>query len=324
MLTTRRQFVSQTAMLPISLGAIGAVQPLLSGAANAATSLALTPGAVGCINGNTPGMYSTFSQWLGARPQFALLAFNQTNASQLASSVPYIIQQGQAFTRLGAMVVWSVPCPGGNQLEAIVAGHYDSLYTNLFKSILAAYPGNNTHIYVRLPWEFNLPDQENAAVDKNGRWSAALFVKAWQHIATIAHNVSTRFMRIWCPNVTTQSLDPALCWPGAQYVEIVAQDFYMQAAYNRPGDIRWFMTEQRGLVWGKNFAAANGKYYALSEWGMDSDSFVGDFNTASLWLKSLGAKLHHHNWWNMPDVINCVLTNGSHPKLAAAYKTQFA
>jgi len=323
MITSRRKFIATAALSPASFAISGSLLSTLAKSPSNSTLPATAPN-VGCITGNEPSEFTAFEQWLGAAPSFCLLAFNQSSATALASSIPYICTQGHAFTQLGANVIWSIPCPGRSQLEAIVAGNFDATYKNLFQSILAVYPTSNQPIYVRLPWEFNLSEQENAAVDKNGHWNPNLFLAAWQRLANIAHDISPRFMRIWCPNVTTQSLDPALCWPGAEYVEIVSQDFYMQGKYNKPGDINWFLNEKRGLIWGKNFALANNKYFAMSEWGMDSDKFFNDLTIASQWMQGLGGKLHHHCWWNRTEGINCMLTGSALPGLAKAYKQRFA
>jgi hypothetical protein len=318
---------------PVAIGAMSEILPVFS-----ETALAdVTPSAyLGSITGNDPSGYMDFASWFGRKPQLALLAFNQNSASDLSSSISYICQQGAAFMKDGAQILWSVPCPGARQLEAIVAGSYNSLYTNLFQSILEVSPAGSSHIFARLPWEFNLAGQQNAAQDKSGNWDAALFISAWKVLATICQSVSPRFRIIWCPNVCTQALDPLTCWPGVGYVDIIAQDFYMQSAYNKPGDFSWFLNEARGLQWGANFAYTKGKPYGLSEWGMDSDIFVSDLNSAASWLAKLeasqsnsgfwiklGGALHHHCWWDRTDVINCMISDGSLPDLAAAYQKQF-
>lgn len=314
--SSRREFLRYSLAAPMAVGGISSILPALSQPAAAGTM----PGLGGAIVGNDPSLYLRFAGWLGRKPPLTVLAFNQTNATELANSINWICQQGRQFIADGARVLWSVPCPGSRQLEAIAAGTHDTLYTNLFKAILAASPADGTGILVRLPWEFNLSWQENAAIDKNGQFNNTLFIQAFRRIATIAKGVSYRFQRIWCPNVTTMSLDPISCWPGAQYVEIISQDFYMQARYNKPGDFAWFLNEKRGLAWASNFAKSYSKPYGLSEWGMDSDIFVNDLNSAALWLTGLGTTLHHQCWWDRLEVIDCRLSDGTHPQLGAAYK----
>jgi len=282
-----------------------------------------TTALLGSITGNEPATYSRFANWFGRKPQLAQLAFNQMSKTKLSRSTSYIVERGKEFMDLGAQILWSVPCPGRGQLEAIVSGTHDAMYRSIMEQILAASPTGTAPILVRPPWEFNLAGQENAAQDKAGNWDASLFVAAWRRIATIIRQVSRRFQRIWCPNVTTMALDPARCWPGSDHVEIVAQDFYMQKAYNKAGDFDWFRTEARGLQWGAEFARARGKRYGLSEWGMDSDVYTDDLAAAATWLKSLGALAHHHCWWDRPEVIDCRISDGAHPKLGAVYKQQF-
>jgi hypothetical protein len=327
MVASRRNFIKYVSVAPVAIGAMSSVFPVFSGAAIADVKPAVR---LGSITGNDPAGFRKFSSWFGRKPQLAMLAFNQNNASDLANSIGYICKQGEAFMDEGAQIMWSVPCPGARQLEAIVAGSYNSLYNNLFHRILEVSPRNGTTILVRLPWEFNLTDQHNAAIDSNGKFNGALFIQAWNVIAKIAKTVSPRFSRIWCPNVTTEALDPLTCWPGANNVEIISQDFYMQKAYNKAGDFSWFLHEPRGLKWGTDFAHLHGKPYGLSEWGMDSDMFVGDLNSAASWMSNLkntsssrAGEFHHHCWWDRSEAIDCRISDGSHPGLAAIYKTRF-
>jgi hypothetical protein len=119
------------------------------------------------------------------------------------------------------------------------------------------------------------------------------------------------------------SLDPLSCWPGTNYVEYISQDFYMQTAYNKAGDFAWYLNEARGLQWCADFALAKGKRYGLSEWGMNSDIFVPDLKSTAAWLASLGNNMNHHCWWDSPEVIDCRISDGTHPGLAKAYYTEF-
>lgn len=312
--TSRRRFLHGLTIA----AAAGALRVPTAAAADA------TQAATGCITTNDPAGYLRFSQFLGRRPALALLYFNQMGPDALWDSVPYICQQAASFIAAGAQVLWSVPCPGARQLEAIVAGTWDSQYRKLFASILAAEPAGDRAILLRLPWEFNLPQQENAAIDKDGAFDATLFVKAFQRLSDLARQVSPRFRRIWCPNVCTHGVDPLLCWPGTDYVEVVSQDVYMQTAYDKPGGLDWFLNESRGLLRGLDFAKSHGLGYGLSEWGMDSDAFAGDLSRVSAWLKTMGSTLDHHCWWDRSEVIDCRISDGTHPGLAAAYRQAWA
>ena len=295
----------------------------IAAAALPARAAETTTFKLGCITANDAAKYGQFAQYLGRKPDLAVLYFNQSAPDALWSSVPWICNLAAGFIRQGAQVLWSVPCPGFRQHEAIVAGHWDSQYRNLFKSILAASPSGSADIPVRLPWEFNLAQQENAAFDKTGKFDAALFVQSFRHLADLAKKVSPRFRRIWCTNACTNGLDPALCWPGADFVEVIAQDFYLQTAWNKPGAFNWFLTEARGLNWGRDFAAQQNRPYGLSEWGMDSDAFLADFKDACAWLKALGQTLDHHCWWDRPEVTDCRISDGTNPALAAEYRRQW-
>lgn len=316
---SRRTAVRSIAAAPFALSASGVVGGRINPVQSASTNASL-----GSITGNDPAGYLRFAGYFGKKPALAQLYFNQTSPAALQSSIPYICAQAKLFIANGADILWSVPFPGFNQLEAVASGAFDALYKSLFVAILQAKPGS-TPILLRLPWEFNLPGQHNAAFDKTGRWNPNLFVNAWRRLAVLARAASSRFQRIWCPNVTTMGCDPFLCWVGMPYVEIISQDFYMQRAYNKPGDFSWFLKEARGLAWGVEFARLKAKPFGLTEWGMDSDLFLADFNNMVAWIKGLGSLAHHHCWWDRSEDINCTISynTAGRTQLAAAYKTAF-
>lgn len=300
----------------------------LAGAASA--SLLSSPGTakgyqarLGSITGNDPYGYKHFSIWLGRKAELATLFFNQQGPTELADSISYICARASQFIAAGAAVFWSVPVPGPCQLEAIVAGAHDAMYRRLFAQIVATEPAGGKPILVRLPWEFNIPEQQNAARDRNGHWDAVLFVAAWRHLAMLAREASPRIQRVWCPNVGRHGIDPVACWPGAAYVEIVAQDVYIQSRFDPPGTFFWFLNCDRGLKWGASFAQQYAKPYGLSEWGMDSDRYVGDLMAAGRWLTGLGKALHHQCWWDRPEVIDCRISDGTHPLLGRAFRAEF-
>jgi len=251
------------------------------------------------------------------------LYFNQTDAAELEASVSWIAEQAVIFQAEGARILWSVPFPGPGQLEAVAQGVHDALYAGLFQAILAVSPDDSSDIHVRLPWGFNVEGGANAAIDKFGNWNGRLFVRAWRRLSKLARAESPRFMRIWCPNVTTMSLDPKTCWPGKAHVDILAQDFFMKSAWNQPGEFSWFLNERRGLNWAAKAARRLGKPYGLSEFGMDDDAFSGDLDAAAVWFLSLGSLAHHQCWWDRADGDDCRISDGSHPALAESYRGAF-
>ena len=278
---------------------------------------------LGAITGDDPEGYLRFARWLGHRPPLALMSFNQTGLEAFRSSIPWAVAQARKFIALGADMMWSVPFPGRGQLEAIVAGVHDSLYRDAAVLIAAASPDSGP-IWVRLPWEFNLEGQENAARDARGRWDPGLFVAAWTRLVRILRGISMRFRFVWCPGILLDNaIDPEACWPGGENVDIVAGDFYMSRRWHTPGAFLAFRRAGRGLDWMVDFAGTHGKSPAVSEYGFDDDRFVGDFEAMAEWLKGL-RNLHHHLWWDRPEVIDCRISNGMHPCLGAAYRREFA
>lgn len=285
---------------------------------------------LGVLSGNDPAQYRQFATWLGRKPPLAALAFNQSSPTAFEGSIAYMIGQAKLFMADGASIAWSVPFPGKGQLEAIQNSYFDRVYKDLAKGIVAATPGT-ADILVRLPWEFNLAWQENAAKDLKGNWNHTLFIGAWSRLSLIFRAVSPRFKIIWCPNVLTSDHDPMTCLPPTQHYDIIAQDFYMQKAWNKPGDFNYFLNEIRGLQWAVNLAKEKGKLYAVSEEGMDDDIFADDMKAYIAWKNGLGALLHHACWWDYPDptnpnvgaVIDSRLSTGNHPALGALYKAAY-
>lgn len=223
---------------------------------------------------------------------------------------------------LGARILWSVPAPGHGQLEAIVAGVHDALYRSIARQIVAASPNDNRY-RVRLLWEQNLAWQENAAKDKNGQWDPALYVAAWERLAGIFRaEMGPKCFLIACPNVRTEGYDPAMLLPRASMYDCLAQDFYLQKAYNKPGAFEHFRAHPRGLQWAADLAQKQGKLYGLSELGMDDDMFAADARATFDWFRGLGDPLGHHLcWWDRPEVIDSCVTLGRLPGIGSEVVT---
>lgn len=270
---------------------------------------------IGAAVGNEVSGYQRWASWF--RPGPVLMAFNQLDPAAFASSIPWILNRGKEMLAAGAStIVWSVPFPGSRQIERVAAGHFEADYWTIAKSIAAVQPEGD--ILVRLPWEFNLGWQENAAIDRYGNWSGDMFLAGWNYLADMFRRASPRFRRIWCPNILTMDLDPSRCLPRANRYEIIALDFYMQAKWNEPGSFAWFRDRPWGLEAMAALGKSKGKPIALTEFGMDSDLLADDLRAALAWAKA--HDLHHLLWWDRPEVIDCRLSDGHLPKLGEIFK----
>jgi hypothetical protein len=296
----------------------GALSLCIPGVVSASPHLSAS--RAGAIVGNNPSMLTQFARWLGRKPEFALLAFDQRGPIEFVNSISFIVAQGRA---MGVPIIWSVPFPGPGQLEAVSAGFHDESYQRCASEILRHSPDADT-IRVRLPWEFNLASNlANAAKSISGSWSGSIFISAWTHLSDIFRAASNRFQIIWCPNVGVCDFDPIHCLPPYKYYDIISHDIYLQKPYDHEGIFSWYRDEDRGLNWGVSLANEKGKLYGISEWGMNSDSFSVDLRSMVAWLNGLGSLLDHHCWWDRSDGINCCISAGSLSGLSAIYRAAF-
>ncbi|WP_277979875.1 hypothetical protein [Sphingomonas phyllosphaerae] len=286
---------------------------------------------LGAITGNDPAAMRQWAQWLGRPQDHDLLYFNQDSWEQLDQSIDYIAGVGREVLAQGRRVQWSVPVGGPGGYDSVTAGQRDDLYRRVAGAILAAYPKGNGRIYVRLPWEFNLPSQSLAARDAGGRWAARLYVAAWRRIAGVFRQVSHRFYFDWCPNIGEGGINPEQCYPGDDVVDVVSLDLYYQGRYDdqnmRDGGRSIFgyrLSQPFGLAWLSSFGARHGKLIGLSEWGVDDDRAVVFAQLLAAWIGAQGSRLSHHNYWNRSDGgINAKLTDGHLPRVARAYRAAF-
>ncbi|MBB3347305.1 hypothetical protein [Sphingomonas sp. BK069] len=286
---------------------------------------------VGICPTNDVGDIKRQSSFLGRTPDLFNLFFDQRKG-MLPGSWQWQVGRNIEFYQAGApRLLWSVPCPGPGQLEAIIQGLHDGLYSAIAAAIgTAARRHGDSRARVRLFWEQNFEWQENAARTKDGKWSPTLHVQAFEHVAAIFKRVLGKDRKggdyayiIWCPNVGVYGCDPASMVPGRGFFHCVAQDFYLQRAFDGPGFFGYFRDRPSGLAWGRELATRLGKDYGWSEWGMDDDRFLPDLHAAADWIGK--NNLHHHCWWDRNDgPIGAAITNGNRAKIGAAFKEAFA
>ena len=277
---------------------------------------------VGLIVGNDPKALTAWKKLTGINPAWFLLAYGESGPQELSDNGPWMAQLSTAFRKLpGAQAgIFSVPLLRG-KLEEIVAGRHDGLYRKIATELLSAYADSRYRIDIRIGWEGNGDFNANVARNAAGKWSPALWVDAYKQIVGVYRSVSPRFRFTWCPNYGNQGVDPCLLWPGPDYADIVALDAYLSGAWAKTGSGRAMVAGVHGLQWGADFAAMNGKPFALGEWGMDSDMLVPEFRYVADWLNGLGPHLIYQNWWNRPEVFDCRLERL--PRMLGAFKAAF-
>ncbi|TCQ02119.1 glycosyl hydrolase [Sphingomonas sp. PP-CC-3A-396] len=176
---------------------------------------------------------------------------------------------------------------------------------------------------VRLGWEFNLKDWP---------WYAktpAEFATLWRLIVDHTRkNIvgGHRVKWVWCPSITGwNKIDVAACYPGDDYVDVIAVDMYDMEEPQPGADAaaRWALLRdcQFGLGWAARFARYHGKPLQISEVGAgkfgDNPYFVEQL---AIFAKSNGCDLF---WWENDNAYPGALMTGKRPKQAAAFRKMF-
>jgi hypothetical protein len=138
----------------------------------------------------------------------------------------------------------------------------------------------------------------------------------------LARSVSPSFNFVWDGGVVYGSYDPMTqgAWPGASYCDYIGSDVYDAQAY---GGATGWAEVVAGLAEGIAFAQANGKTYAISEFGLDD---YGDdwqwFEAAYWWMRanaaSLGFVLLFNDGASSPHSLN------QNPQSQAIWTKRFA
>jgi hypothetical protein len=322
--------MSRRTLLGASLQGCVAASLLPSCAMTATTPSTIPTQQLGAITGNEIAGMEQWAKWLGRAPDHDLIYFNQNSWPELESSVPFIVNVGKQILAAGRKVHWSVPLGGVGGYEATRDGAKDALYSSMASQILGVYGEGDSRICVRLPWEFNGDFQTMRAQSRSGAWDGALYRQTYRRIAQIFKKTSPRFYFDWCPNIGTLKLDPELCYPGDDVVDVVSVDVYYRKAYDNTGlndggsgIFNYRKTQPNGLDWLEKFATTHGKLIGLSEWGVDDNSATVFMTKMVEWLKGLGPKLSHHNYWDRTEVIDTKISNGNLPAIGAIYKEAF-
>jgi hypothetical protein len=168
-----------------------------------------------------------------------------------------------------SVAMW--PWSGGNLADA-AAGNYNAHFIAFARNLIAGGLGSAT---IRLAWEFN-GSWYRWSVSNAGQ--AAQYAAAWRQIVGAMRSVpGASFSFDWAPTASPGGINPALAYPGDNYVTDIGLDVYDWSA--TPGETaaqRWsqLVSTGYGLAWQANFAAAHHKPIAFPEWGLASSSLA--------------------------------------------------
>lgn len=307
------------------LGALLAGGPAIAAAAGGdppavARAAALRAGSARPLlvvaTGNDPADARRFEQWLGRPVDGVQLHNGSAGWEDWSGSVGWLID---VWSRQPRRIFWSIQLlPEGATLAEGAAGAYDPHYAAAARALAASQPAGP--IFVRTGWEFNGDWMAWAAAGR-----AEEFVATFRALVAQFRAVSDRFVFEWSPNVGDFGMDPAAAWPGGDVVDIVGVDFYYQPAWDShdPG-AAWddMLNRPYGLRWHRDFAAAQGKPRAFSEWGVALDSAGPYVRRAAEWFRE--DDVVYQSYWNSDADFAGKLSDGRMPAAGAAYREMFA
>ena len=206
-----------------------------------------TPFALGAYLGNPDNSstanqalydakYTSFSQLLGAAPQYLVSFVDQNQAvSQWVGNSQWAATSAAASANArGQTPVIALPLNSNaagaatpdQQFQAFASGQYDSVV----QGIVQAWASKGfTNLVFRPGWEMNLQGPTYAG---DSAQSQADWVKAFQHVSTVLHQAAAAngvgVQVVWNPSATNYSnaLATTNLYPGDAYVDIVGADMY--------------------------------------------------------------------------------------------------
>ena len=153
--------------------------------------------------------------------------------------------------------------PDDGSFAAAARGDYDVQWRQLAQSVHSRYPGS----YIRLGWEFNLPQWKHAATPGNvGQW-----IESFRRAATAIRVGGLSLNIAWVPNKgpSQTGLATEKAWPGASFVDVVGIDAYdWWPAYTSDSAIAAHRDGEYGWNYWMAFAKAQGKTFCVPEWGL--------------------------------------------------------
>lgn len=209
----------------------------------------------------TPATAAAFGAWRGA-PLDVVTAWGNRATWNDITSPTWLYQRWQGAPQTIALGVAMLPegVPGVS-LQACAAGSYNA-YWRQFGATIASYGLGKS--VIRLGWEFN------------GDWYAwqatdpAAFAGCWRQAVTAARTTAPALHWDWNVNrgVSAGLPDPALAYPGDNYVTTIGVDSYdMWPAATTDANWQKQLNGTQGLNYWLTFAKSHGKQLAIPEWG---------------------------------------------------------
>lgn len=285
------------------------------------TSSAAVPGLArggpyfGIHSSNSLIEVAEFERWLGRRVDFVNQHTGRRGWQDYENSVGWA---AELLKPLARPVLWSIPLiPEGAHLEEAAAGKYNEIYIKLAKELLERVPRTGS-IMVRTGWEFNGDWQPWASFGRE-----QVYIAAYRQFVDSFRGTSDRFRFEWNVNVGGE-VDPALSYPGDQYVDIIGMDFYHHAEWDIADPLEaWddILSRPFGLLWHRQFAQRHGKRTAYPEWGVMLDNFGPYVQKVAEWFAD--PSVAYHAYWESNGDYEGQLRYAQYPATAEAFRASF-
>ncbi|MFO1073288.1 MAG: hypothetical protein U1E17_11585 [Geminicoccaceae bacterium] len=321
-----------TAALALLAGLAGTSRP--AAADEIATNAGL-PWPSGMFNQGSQ-VLSTFAAWRGGRESDVdTVFFGLTTWDQMIASAPGIKYRLQNANKRLIAAIGMLPNTNVGQLQQCADGMFDAQINSLTTALLnnggqAAFNAGRP-LLIRLGWEANNTKTGYAwrAVGDGTSWAACF--RRWVDILDPKVNADGdpatpperrhRFTIIWnMANIGTIDYSIDNLWPGNDYVDIVASQYYDRcpplpstladgsaAAWDK-WDVEWNTRLYKRVTpdnpagpgaW-LDYARDKGKPYAIPEWGVAGPTFV--CNTPGIDNPYFIRKMYQFFWWNADDI----------------------
>ena len=285
----------------------------------------------GAFSGHGPDGLAAFGEWRGSAVESAT-DFVSWESWELIENPAWQIAAWAPRPDVQLTLSYPLWPNTGGSLEEAASGADDAHWTKLAENLVAAGMGKTI---LRIGWEFNAPWYPWAVADAT---DAANFASAWRQIVDAMRAVpGQQFGFEWAPIASTGGIDPALAYPGDDYVTDIGLSAYDDrgAPGTTPAE-RWdsLVNDGYGLAWHASFAAEHGKPIAFPEWGLtyslgSPESSGGDNplfvqNMYSWFATHDTAYENYFNWDTQYGLLYGLTTgNGRFTDAAEAYRARY-
>jgi hypothetical protein len=282
----------------------------------------------------TPSGMAAFAQQTGTAPTVATAYLNGSSGwatmDGSGGTLNYLTSayRGTGYTL--ALGVPIIPTSGGGAVGTLAqgaTGAFNLYYITLAQTLVAGGEGN---AYLRLGWEFDGSWMPWNATNASDEASYAAYFR--QIVAAMRSVPGEQFRFVWNPDAgafTQSGYSVTAAYPGNAYVDVIGLDAYDQswATPQTPANA-WSSTTLPSLTAAQQFASANGKPLAFSEWGVtirtDGHGLGDDpfyVNQMVAWMRNSANSVTYESYFDADTGgVNSVITGGSFPSSLAALK----